>query len=93
MAIEDFVPQVVGFQSHWIDGIARAAHVALVERQEHGLFARNLCAEQRLALVNREVGEAAPHAKQRLMPVAAAILLRGVLGGLLGQVVLQLKGD
>ena len=89
---EDLLPEVVGLQSAGVGRVSGAVVVAPVEGQEPGVLALQLGAEADHLVVDSEVHHAAAGLEDQLAGVAVPlVLLDGVLGRLLGDLVLQLE--
>src|SRR5258708_2459895 len=89
---EEPLPEVVGLNAVWIRRVACAVVPALVEGKEPGRFAGQLGAHLNLLVVHGEMHHTAPELEKRFARVAvAAILLDGVIDGLLGEAVFQLE--
>ena len=87
-------PQVVDRQPVRVGRVARAVVPAPVERQEPRRLAGETGAELHLALVHREVRDAAPELEQLLARVAILLVLQHrVVRRLLGETVLQLERE
>ena len=94
VTLEHFTPQVVGLDAACVGRIPGPVVPAAVEGQEPRLVAFQMSAKPNLVLVNRKVGHAAPELEEFLAGAAVfAILPYGVVHGLLGEVVLQFKGE
>ena len=94
LAGQDFPPKVIRLDSVGVRRVAGAVVPALVEGQEVGRLALEVRAEAHLALVHREVSDAAAELKQLLARVAVLlVLLDRVRRRLLGEAVLQLEGE
>jgi hypothetical protein len=89
---EDFFPEIICLQAGRVGRIARAVVPTLVEGQKPGAFTAQLGTHAHLGVVHSEMNHAAPELEELFARVAvAAVLLDGVLDGLLGKAVLQFK--
>ena len=94
LAGQHFSPQVIRLDPALIGRVSGAVVPSPVEGQEPRGLAGQVGAEAHLALIDREVGYAAPEFKQRLARVAVAlVLLDRIVRRLLGEAVLQLEGE
>ena len=89
---EDFFPEIICLQAGRVGRIARAVVPPLVEGQKPRGFAAQLGTHAHLGVVHGEMDDAAPELEELFARVTvAAVLLDGVLDGLLGQAVFEFK--
>ena len=85
-------PEIVGLDAIGIRRIARAVIHPLVERQKDRLLALQVRAEHSLAVVQSKMSKTATLGKKLLPRVSVILILTdGIMDGLLGETVLELK--
>ena len=90
---EDPLPQVVGLQAVRVGRVPGAVVVALVERQEPGALPFSSVQKRTTWSSTAKCAMQRPNWKSSSRGIAVAlVLLDGVLGRLLGEVVLELEG-
>ena len=91
---QHLAPQVVDRQPVRVRRVARTVVPAAIERQEPRRLSLEIGAELHLALIHREVRDAAPELEQLLARVAILLVLQHrVVRRLLGEAVLQLERE